>query len=121
MALPPHILSVGKNRRIMSSRSMILRGAGYAVDEAYTVETAIKLVEQDSIDAALLCHTVPRSEQNALISAIHSKRRLMPILCIRSYAYEAVPKTCTAVENEPETLLSALQQVIKMPKQDPIV
>jgi DNA-binding response OmpR family regulator len=92
MALPPHILSVGKNRSLMSSRSMILRGAGYAVDEAYTVETAIKLVDQDSIDAALLCHTVPRSEQNALISAIHSNRRLMPILAFAPMPMKPFPK-----------------------------
>lgn len=108
----PHILSIGKDHSLMSSRSMILRGAGFAVEEAYTAEKAIKLVDQDSIDATLICHTIPKPEQNMLISTIRSKRRLMPILCITSYAFETTPKTCIAVENDPEALLNALQRAI---------
>jgi CheY-like chemotaxis protein len=100
---------------------MILRSAGYAVDEAYTVEMAIKLVDQDSVDVALVCHTIPRPEQNVLISTIRAKRRLMPILCIRSYAFETVPPTCIAIENEPEALLNALRQATRAVRPDSIV
>jgi DNA-binding response OmpR family regulator len=92
MTTPPHILSVGKNPTLMSSRSLILRNAGYLVDEAYSVDKAINLVEADAIDAVLICHTVSRNDQQALISTVRKKRRLMPVLCVRSYAYESVPK-----------------------------
>jgi len=112
MPSPPHILSVGKDHGLMSSRSMILRSAGYSVDEAYTVETAMKLVDQDSIDAALVCHTVPKPDQNVLISIIRTKRRLMPILCIQATVFTTVPRTRIPVENDPESLLNALRKAI---------
>ena len=109
MTTPPHILSVGANPTLMSSRSLILRSAGYSVEEAYTVDKAISLVEADSIAAMLICHTIPKDKQLWLISAVREKRRLMPVLCIRSYAYETAPRTCVAVDNAPEELLKTLK------------
>ena len=44
MTTPPHILLVGNNLILMSSRSLILRNAGYLVQEAYTVDKAITSV-----------------------------------------------------------------------------
>jgi DNA-binding response OmpR family regulator len=115
MTTPPHILSVGANPTLMSSRSLILRSAGYLVKEAYTVGKAINLVEADSIDAVLICHTIPRDDQKVLISFVREKRRLMPILCIRSNAYESAPGTCTAVDNDPELLLNTVKLVTQPP------
>jgi hypothetical protein len=40
-------------------------------------------------------------------------------MCIRSNAFETVPQTCIATENEPEALLSVLQQEIKTPQRAP--
>ena len=112
MASPPprrHILSVGNDPTLMSSRSLLLRNAGFLVEEAYTVEKAITLVEADSIDAVLICHTIPKEKQRILISFVRENRRLMPILCIRSYAYETAPWTCTAVDKDPEMLLKVVE------------
>jgi CheY-like chemotaxis protein len=112
---PPHVLSVGNNPTLMSSRTLILRAAGYRVKEAHTVDKAINLVAEDFIDAVLICHTVPREDQQVLISAARRKRPLMPILCLRSYAYESVAKTCIAVDNDPEALLNAVRKAITTP------
>jgi CheY-like chemotaxis protein len=109
MTTPPHILSVGNNPILMSSRSLLLRNAGYAVDETYTVDKAISLLEADSIDAVLICHTVPKHDQQVLIAAIREKRRLMPVLCIRFNGYETAPRTCVAVDNDPEVLLNSVK------------
>jgi len=109
MTTPPHILSVGANPTLMSSRSLILRSAGYLVEEAYTVGKAINLVAGDSIDAILICHTIPQDDQKVLISFVREKRRLMPVLCIRSNTYETAPRTCVAVDNDPEELLKSLK------------
>jgi CheY-like chemotaxis protein len=112
---PPHVLSVGNNPSLMASRTLILRGAGYLVEEAYTVDKAINLVAEDFIDAMLICHTVPRKGQQILISAARRKRSLMPILCLRSYDYESVPRTCIAVDNDPEALLNAVRKALTPP------
>jgi CheY-like chemotaxis protein len=115
MTTPPHVLSVGNNPALLSSRTLVLQAAGYRVAEARTLEKAMSLLETDSIDVALICHTTPRTGQNALISAIVLKRRLMPILYIRSFAFETPPRNCIAIDNEPETLLKALRQAIRPP------
>ena len=117
MTTPPHILSVGNDSTLMASRTLILRGAGYFVEEAYTVDKAINLVEADSIDAMLICHTIPQDDQKALISFVREKRRLMPVLCIRAFPYQSAPRTCTAVDHEPEALLHALKLAITPPMQ----
>jgi len=115
----PHILSVGSNAILMSSRSLILRAAGYAVEEAYAVDKAMSLVEADSIDVTLICHTIPKGDQQALVAFVRDKRKLMPILCIRSYAYEAAPRSCVAVDNDPEELLKTLKLAIAPNRPDP--
>jgi hypothetical protein len=39
------ILSVGKEPILMASRTLVLRNAGYGVEEAHTVDKALALVE----------------------------------------------------------------------------
>lgn len=111
----PHILSVGKDSTLMSTRTLLLRNAGYAVQEAYTLDKAKDLIHADSIDVTLLCHTVPEREQRLLIYLVREKRRLMPILCIRSNTHESVPGACTAVDNDPEALLQSLKSAVQSP------
>ena len=115
MSTPPHILSVGKDPTLMSSRTMLLLNAGYAVQEALTLDKAKDLVHSGSIDVTLLCHTVPERDQRLLIYLVREKRRLMPILCIRSHDHESVPRACIAVDNGPEALLQTLKSVIQSP------
>src|SRR5689334_4483388 len=115
MPTPPHILSVGTDPTLMSSRTLLLLNAGYAVQEAFTLDKAKDLVHADSIDITLLCHTVPEREQRLLIYQVREKRSLMPILCIRAYDHQSVPRTCVAVSNEPEALLRALKSAVQSP------
>lgn len=117
---PVYILSVGKNPSLMSSRSLLLRAAGYRVEEAYTVDKAVNLVEEDFIDAMLLCHTISRDDKQVLISTVRRKRPSMPVLCLRSYAYESVPRTCIAVDNDPEEMLNALRNAVISRRPDSI-
>ena len=121
MRSPPHILSVGNDPLLMSSRTLILRNAGYLVDEAYTVKKAISLVAADSIDVMLICHTIAKEDQQFLISTTRQKKRLMPILCLRAITYQSVPQTCNAVDCDPEDLLNALRQAIQPTPPDAIV
>jgi CheY-like chemotaxis protein len=81
----PRILSVGKDKTLMASRTLLLSNSGYAVEESHSLEKAICFVEANSIDATVICHTVPQCDQGVLISAVREKRRLMPILPTRTF------------------------------------
>lgn len=113
MPTPPHILSVGKDPALMSSRTLLLLSAGYAVQEAFTLDKAKNLIDSDSIDVTLLCHTVPERDQRLLIYLVREKRNLMPVLCIRAYQHQAAPRNCIGVDNEPEALLQTLKSVVQ--------
>jgi DNA-binding response OmpR family regulator len=115
MPTAPHILSVGKDPVLMSTRTLLLRNAGHAVQEAFTLDNAKDLIRSDSIDVTLLCHTVPEREKRILISLVREKRNLMPVIYIRSYRHESVPRTCIGVDNEPKALLQALRSVVQSP------
>jgi CheY-like chemotaxis protein len=110
--LTPRILSVGSNPDLMATRTLLLRSAGFAVEEVFSVDKAIRLIEEDSIDLTLICHTVSARDQRRLIAVIKEKRRLMPVLCILSYAYESAPQACLAVDNDPAILLNSVKSAI---------
>jgi hypothetical protein len=118
IAFSSRLLSVGNDRVLMSSRTLILRGAGYLVEEAYSVEKAVSLVEADSIDATIICHTISKDDQHVLVAIVREKRRLMPVLCIRAFPYQTAPQTCTAIDNQPTELLNAVRAATQPPKTD---
>ncbi|MGC2698473.1 MAG: hypothetical protein WA738_22010 [Candidatus Angelobacter sp.] len=103
------IVSVGYETVLMGLRSQVLRQAGHAVDEAHTVRDALRLIEADSIDLLLICHSVPKSEQRWLIFQAREKRRLLPIVCIGHQAYVSPADGCVGIENSPGALLDAVK------------
>jgi DNA-binding response OmpR family regulator len=111
--MTPRILSFGMDIALMSSRTLILSGAGYEVEEAFSADTAVRLVELDSIDVTLICHTVPPKVLRILVAMVMKKRRLMPVLFIRAFPYQDVPPNCIGVENDPVALLNVLAEVSK--------
>jgi DNA-binding response OmpR family regulator len=97
----PHIISAGYNLTLMKSRSMLLRHAGFVVDEAYNLMGVLGLVKSDSVDAIVLCHTMPGNEQCWLISFVRKVRRLLPIICIKGGDYGSPTEGCVITANEP--------------------
>lgn len=105
----PHLLSVGYDPLLMRTRSFILRQAGFTVDEAYNLNGALGLLMSDSIDAVLLCHTVPKDKQHSFISAARRERRLLPIICIKGQDHEGQQQDCVSVGSDPDELLEAIK------------
>ena|SRR6476660_8384375 len=112
----PCILSMGYDPDLMIVRTLILRRAGYAVDEVFERTAALSRAQCDSVDLLLICHTVPRVETQWLIANVRKKRKLMPILCLTLGFHEAPDDGCIGVENDPEELLNALRRAIELPK-----
>jgi hypothetical protein len=79
------------------------------VDEAYNLNGALGLLMSDSIDAVLLCHTIPKAKQRSSISAAHRERRLLPIICIKAQDHEGNQQDCVSVGSDPDELLEAVK------------
>jgi DNA-binding response OmpR family regulator len=109
------ILSLGKDKHLMSSRTMLLVSDGYKVDEAYSADMAIRLVASDLFEASVICHTVDESERQEFVSTVRHKKQQIPIIFIRSFEFETAPATCIAIDNDPEILLNAVRLAISHP------
>jgi CheY-like chemotaxis protein len=94
---------------LIAMRSRVLSSAGYTVEESDSLNRAIYLLESDLIDAVLICHTVPRSDQQLLVMAAKAKRRLLPVLFLRVYANERSTEDRIVVGNDPVALLNAVR------------
>jgi CheY-like chemotaxis protein len=105
---PPRILHIGYDDTLIAMRSRVLSSAGYTVEESDSLNRAIYLLESDLIDAVLICHTVPRSDQQLLVMAAKAKRRLLPVLFLRVYANERSTEDRIVVGNDPVALLNAV-------------
>ena len=112
---PLRILSVCYERKLMELRSQVLRLAGYKVDETRTLDEALRLAQTDAVDMLLICDSVPRAEQRWLISQVHEKRRLLPILCIGNQAYVSGANGCMGIEGTPAALLDAVKLAAQSP------
>ena len=107
------LLSFGYDKIVLLTRSMVLRGAGYTVEEVYRWHDAFSRAQSDLVDALLLCHTVPAAEQRSLITGIRAKRALLPIFCVvRQSVFDPATEGCIAVDPSPEELLEGLRAVL---------
>jgi DNA-binding NtrC family response regulator len=106
------ILSFGNDIGLMSSRSMILRNAGYEVIEVYSYEDALQRADSDCVDLVLVCHTVPDAQQERLVLAIKNHRRLMPVLSIADNDVLVAVGKGMVVNSAPDLLLSSIQIAI---------
>lgn len=113
------IVSAGYDHDLMHTRSMVLRQAGFVVDEAYSPLGVLGLVKSDSIDAVLLCHTIPKDEQRWLIVSIRKARLLLPIISIKASVYDSAQDGCFIATNEPVDLLGVLRRAIQPPAFSP--
>jgi DNA-binding response OmpR family regulator len=64
----------------MTTRSMVLRQAGYAVETAMTVRTAMPLFVSGDFDLVIICASIPTGQRLQLISAIKAERPLAMIM-----------------------------------------
>src|SRR5215469_14657649 len=113
MARIVQVLSVGYDRNLMLSRSLLLRNSGYEVVEAHSRHQALVLVRSEVIDVVLICHTVPENEQRALISAVRKQRLKMPILCMTESDFLSAPiEGSMVVSNGPAELLAGIHSAV---------
>ena len=107
------VLAFGYDRILVGVRTSVLRHSGYQVEETFSLAEALTRAQSDSIDAILICHSVPDNGVERLVTAVRKTRALMPILCMRTHPYGFAPRTCVSVENTPIAILNALKAAIE--------
>lgn len=112
--LSSHLLSVGYDKHLMHTRGMVLRKAGFIVDETFNVKAALALVRSDSIDGMILCHTVPKAEQRWLIAGVREIRKLLPIVYVSDLEVFKPEEGCIGTTNDPSQLVRVVMNAIQI-------
>jgi CheY-like chemotaxis protein len=107
------VLAFIYDRMLVAVRTSVLRHSGYEVEETFSGTEALARAKSDSIDALLICHSVPDSEIQKLVAVVRQTRLRMPILCIRTHQYGFAPRSCVPVDNSPAAILRALQAAVQ--------
>src|SRR5262249_8288869 len=113
VAMPSrHLLSVGCDPILMRSRFLVLRHAGFRVDEAYNIRDAFRVIKSDRVDDVVLCHTLFKDAQRLLVSGAREARGLLPILCITMQSHDLPEAGCMGVENDPAELVKSVRRAL---------
>lgn len=108
-----NILCVGREQELLSLRAMVLRGAGFRVDEECDLTRALQVALEGSIDLVLLCHTWNSSEQSRIIHSLRAARPHMPVACVITLDHQGAPAGSVAVPSDPQRLIEAIRQLFQ--------
>jgi DNA-binding response OmpR family regulator len=76
------VLSVGSDPRVLETRELLLRSAGYSVVTAISIKEAVFLFKDGNFDAIILCHTIPTRDCERLTGSIRATGSRIPIVCV---------------------------------------
>ena len=107
------ILAVGHDPLIASTRSSVLRGAGYAVESATSAEQAIDRFRSQDFDLVILCHTIPLEERRCLARLIRASRSFVPVLYVQPLVEPSTDGLADAIiGSHPNELLSGVEEAL---------
>ena len=108
----PVVLMVGHDRVLATTRSQVLRSAGYIVVTAFTPRQAIDEFVRGDFDLVLLCHSIPGDARERLVSLLRQHTSRTPIVSVASFDGHFDGFADATVENDPNLLINSLREVL---------
>ena len=107
------ILAVGQDPMILNTRISILRGAGYAVESATSVEEAINHFRSGDFDLIILCHTIPPEERRHIARLIRDSGSPAPVLYVQPLVEPSMDGLADAIiGSHPDELLHGVEEAL---------
>lgn len=107
------ILVVGQDPVVLSTRSSILRSAGYIVRSASSVAESINLFQDADFDMLLLCHSISVQDRDRLTRVIRSTGSRIPIYSIAPASKDSQAGVADGIlSSKPENLINELGAVL---------
>jgi DNA-binding response OmpR family regulator len=107
-----NILAVGQDPVLLKTRSQILRTEGFAVVLIFSLSQAIGYLLEGDFDLILLCHSIPVQIRERLVQRIREHTHT-PIVTVAAYSGEHDSFVDATIENDPESLIADLRQVLQ--------
>jgi DNA-binding response OmpR family regulator len=109
-----HILSVSYDQALLSTRQMLLQGAGYEVTSARGFHEAVESCRKGDFDLVVIGHSIPRKDKLALVQVTRMVSQA-PVLSILRPTSAALAEADYSVKSEegPQALLTAVHQALE--------
>jgi DNA-binding response OmpR family regulator len=113
----PCVLSVSYDESLLRTREWILEGAGFAVTSALGFTEAIAHCQNPAFDLAIIGHSIPKSDRNALVNQLRQHNHTR-ILALRRPGDEHIPEVDHFIEPSlgPDALLEAVRTTLARPR-----
>ena len=109
-----HILAVGQDPMILSTRSSILRSAGHYVVPMSSIGASVELFQDEDFDLVLLCHTVSVEDRDWLTRAIRASGSHVPIYTLAPLSGETQRGFADGViSSDPQNLVQGVEQAVR--------
>jgi CheY-like chemotaxis protein len=112
------VLVVGRLHELALYRAEFLRQAGFMVSTAGDVEDAIRMMQRSAFDAVVLSYTLPNDTAQYLAKMARDFCNDCPIVAIAEAPIvdgRIAPDVVALADEGPSGLVSALQQVLRLP------
>lgn len=108
------VLSVGSDPRVLDTRELLLRSAGYSVVSAISIKEAVYLLKDGEFDVIVLCHTLPRKDCERLTGAVRAMGSRVPIVCVSGASFDGHNAFADAtVDKNPAAFLRAIGDLLR--------
>lgn len=108
------VLSVGLDVRILDTRELILRSAGYSVVSATSIKEAVFLFKDGGFDVIVLCHTLSAKDCERLTGAVRASGSRIPIVCVSDSTLDNHNSFADAtIDKTPAAFLKAIEDVLR--------
>ena len=101
-------LSVGKDPVLLETRNKVLRSGGYSVVSSASSTEALRVFLAGDFDLVILCHSIPKSERQALAKAVHDHSPKTTVVVISAGLPVPEPPADATIESGPQQLLQEL-------------
>jgi DNA-binding NarL/FixJ family response regulator len=110
--MPGLVLAVGFEPLLMTARMLVLQSAGYVVVRGSSLKETVDHLQSGDFDLVLLCHSVPATERERLISLIRESRSSIPIVSIARSLGECDALANATLEDGPNKFLAGIREVL---------
>jgi DNA-binding response OmpR family regulator len=112
-----HLLSVGADPSILSTRTDVLKRAGFNVTATTSERDAQRTLSEENFDLIVICHSLPLSDRRKLMQAVRESKYLPKIVVInRSPEPEPAADASIHSLDGPDRLLECIAELLEEPK-----
>jgi len=111
-------LHFGTDVILLSTRTQVLRLAGFMVVPVSGLAEAKELRRAGDFDLVLMCHSVPAELRRSMVDFVRLHRPSVPVVLIAP-AYESEDSVDAIINTEPDKLIIALPEILNASRSRP--